>query len=648
MNDLWAYGPEGNSWTHEASGPLGRSGSAAAWDPRNGALLVFGGQAGRDSGTRFFGDLWAYHATSDRWSLLWQRGTSGGPPSRSHAIMAWDDRRGRLLLFGGETSENPWRVTNDLWAFTPNGGATGGTWTLLAGADPGCTVACPQPRGSALGTWDPPADRLLLFGGRNGAQSVLSDTWVWVPRGKEGAWRQEDRDIQPAGRTEGAVAFDAAHGVVIVGPGLSLTNGNVADAWADQATTGTWQPLPVAPVPLPPPRRLTSWAWDIASGRFLLFGGRVAGLGATNDLWELAPASSQPAPAPPPAHPLIAGLDEGWALDNEGRPIVSDAQVAATRRAGARYVRINFRLGHARDWSDRALLAGYDAVVERYRAAGIGVLGLVNQEATRSGQGDWTANNRENGLGSGDNRFIASGYVQGALLPLLRHFHDRVATWELWNEPNVFRSCSGTICTGGSFIYPSNFAALLRRSYAAIKDPAPAGMDLSGVHLIAGGLLSHSIGGVLSSDNAAAGYLRSTYEMGIDIGGWRRFAEDHGGRYPLDGIGQHLYIDQHLLTTRTDVSAYYRWLREAAARFGPPPPSYMTEGAWTTGVLPQHTQAQDLDVLYRASKGAGFVPWAIWFELHDAPPIGGYYGLIQAEGGRKRSFRRYQGHAGGA
>ena len=435
---------------------------------------------------------------------------------------------------------------------------------------------------------------------------------------------------------------------MIAGPGLSLANGNATDAWADRAATGTWQPLSVAPTPLPPPRRLTAWAWDSASGRFLLFGGRVSGRGAANDLWELAPASPQPTPAPPPAHPPIAGLDQGWALDNDGRPLVSDAQIRATRRAGARYVRINFRLGNAPDWADRALLAGYDAVVDRYRAAGIGILALVNQEATRSSQANWTANNRENGHGSGDNHFITTLYVQGALLPLLRHFHDRIGTWELWNEPNVYRSCSGTVCTGGSFIYPSNFAALLRRSYAAIKDPAPAGLGLSAVKLIAGGLLSHSIGGVLSPDNAAAGYLRSTYEMGIYASGWRQFARNHAGRYPLDGLGQHLYIDQNLLTTRTDVAAYYRWLRESAARFGPPPPSYMTEGAWTTGVVSQRTQAQDLDVLYRASSGAGFVPWTIWFELHDAPAIGGYYGLIEVEGTHKRAFRRYQGHAEGA
>ena len=645
MGDLWAYSPNSNSWTRRAAGPPGRSGSAAAWDRRDGALLVFGGQTGRDTGARFFGDLWAYHAAGDRWSPLWRGETNGGPQARSHAVVTWDEARGRLLLFGGEISENPWRVSNDLWAFTPNREATGGTWTLLAAAHPGCTVTCPQPRASALGTWDPYADHLLLFGGRNDAQSVLSDTWTWLPRGRGGAWQQQERDIQPGGRTEGAMAFDAAHGAVIAGPGLSLTDGNVADAWADRATAGAWQPLPVAPAPLPPPRRLTAWAWDDASGRFLLFGGRITRLGAANDLWELAPSTPQSAPPPPPAHPLTAGLDEGWALDNEGRPIVSDAQIAATRRAGARYVRINFRLGHAHDWSDHALLAGYDAVVDRYRAAGIGVLGLVNQEATRSNQADWTANNRENGLGSGDNRFIATLYVQRALLPLLRHFHDRIATWELWNEPNVYRSCSGTVCTGGSFIYPSNFAALLRRSYTAVKDPAPAGLGLSEINLIAGGLLSHSIGGVLSPENAAAGYLRSTYETGISSGGWRQFAEAHAGRYPLDGLGQHLYIDQSLLTTRTDVTAYYRWLRESAARFGTPPPSYMTEGAWTTGILSQHTQAQDLDVLYRASSGTGFVPWTIWFELHDAPPIGGYYGLIEAAGGRKRSFRRYQGHA---
>ena len=56
MDDLWAYSPSNNHWARKAVGPPGRSGSAAAWDTRDGVLLVFGGQAGRDTGARFFGD----------------------------------------------------------------------------------------------------------------------------------------------------------------------------------------------------------------------------------------------------------------------------------------------------------------------------------------------------------------------------------------------------------------------------------------------------------------------------------------------------------------------------------------------------------------------------------------------------------------
>ena len=46
----------------------------------------------------------------------------------------------------------------------------------------------------------------------------------------------------------------------------------------------------------PPLRQMTAMVWDDADGETLLFGGRVAGVGAANDLWALAPTSALPFP----------------------------------------------------------------------------------------------------------------------------------------------------------------------------------------------------------------------------------------------------------------------------------------------------------------------------------------------------------------
>jgi hypothetical protein len=405
--------------------------------------------------------------------------------------------------------------------------------------------------------------------------------------------------------------------------------------------------MPVAASPQPPLRRLTNWVWDGAQGAFYLFGGRlVDGLGPANDLWELAPSTALPPTATPsPAATIVPGLDEGWAVDDEGTVIQTPEQIALTGNAGARVVRLNFRLGNAAGWSSAALLAAYDTVVDNYRAAGIQVIGLINQEATRGySQTDWTANNWEHAGGNGDNTFIQTAYVQGAVVPILQHFGDRVHYWELWNEPNAATSCDRNgMCTGSSFIYPSNFAALLADSYTAVKDAA--GLGLGDVTLISGGLFGHSIGGAFSIANAGATYLASTFATGIAHGTWRAFAAAHGGRYPLDAIGQHLYVDQNLIATEPDLTTYYAAVRTAVSPYEAPPPTMLTEAAWSTSVVAPEVQAENLDILFAATRSMGFVPGLTWFELQDVPPAGLYFGLAQAASTPKISYFHFQAQA---
>jgi hypothetical protein len=510
------------------------------------------------------------------------------------------------------------------------------------------------PRYAALGTWHAGAGRLILFGGRNSAGSVLSDSWIWAPIGSTGgAWVNENSGPQPRGRAETQMAMDDTHGVAVVGPGAGMINpagppasDDVNDVWQGAGDQTAWQPLAIAASPQPLLRRLTTWAWDGTDGVFFMFGGRVIdGAGVCNDLWKLAPSDLVAPDTPTPSRRIAPGLDEGWAVDDRGNVIQTPQQIALTSSAGAHFVRLNFRLGNAGSWTNAARLAAYDTVVNRYIAAGIQVLGLINQEATRhSTQADWTANNWEHTGGNGDNRFIKSAYVRGAVVPLLRHFGDRVKYWELWNEPNSYASCDRDgVCTGGSFIYPSNFAALLADSYIAVKDPS--GLGLGDATLISGGLFGHSIGGVFSLANSGATYLGNTFQAGIAHGTWSAFAAAHGGRYPLDAIGQHLYVDQNLITTWSDLTTYYDAVRNVVARYGTPPPTELTEAAWTTASVSQEVQAGNLDTLFAATRSTGFVPGLTWFELQDVPAAGLYFGLAQDAPTPKIAFFRYQAQA---
>ncbi|HXT34869.1 MAG TPA: kelch repeat-containing protein [Chloroflexota bacterium] len=649
LRDLWAYSPATNGWIARAIGPSARFGASAAWDPADRILLVYGGQTGLGSGAIYSGDLWAYRPATDSWTVLSTSGAPNSPAPRSHAVTVWDESANRFLVFSGEVSESPFQGTNDLWSFTPTGGGSGGFWTKLNANNSACTVTCPLPRFGSEGAWDSGAGVLRVFGGQNAAQSVLSDSWNWVPSGNSGAWVVENSPTQPAGRAYSAVAYDGLHGAVVVGPGLSLANGNMNDAWANLPNQGGWQPLPIAASPAPPTRHLAQWVWDDADSEYLLFGGRVPGTSGANDLWALAPTGPVPTPTAQPTSPVSAGLDEGWAVDNNQNPLVTPGQIASTTNVGARIVRVNFRLGSATDWSNSALLAAYDTIVNNYLAAGLQVEGLITNEATHGSQSDWTANNREVSGGNGENPYITTAYIQDAVKPILTHFSNRVTVWELWNEPNAYQSCNGAACSGGSFIYPSNLAALLVDSYMAIKDPVPFGMGLSGMTIVSGGLLGHSIGGALTSTNAGATYLKNTFTMGVNtVGSWAAFASTHGGRYPLDGIGQHLYVDQNLLTTTTDLATYYGWVRGAAAAFETPQPTYLTEGAWSTALLPQGIQATNLDLLFGASRATGYISAMTWFELQDVPQNNLYFGLTDSNLTPKQAYAHYQAQAGTA
>ena len=70
------------------------------------------------------------------------------------------------------------------------------------------------------------------------------------------------------------------------------------------------------------------------------------------------------------------------------------------------------------------------------------------------------------------------------------------------------------------------------------------------------------------SDVLASGseYLRATYEQGKLNAGWDSI-RDETGSFPLDGIGQHIYVDQEGTTSARKIGSYLRDVRNAYAAF---------------------------------------------------------------------------------
>ena len=198
------------------------------------------------------------------------------------------------------------------------------------------------------------------------------------------------------------------------------------------------------------------------------------------------------------------GLQAGWAIDDYGHVNFEHSVVSELpfmQQAGAGVVRINFRLGACfKDWTSAGCstadgpnaLAVYDQVVNTAMTTyHLKVVGLISNESWNGSQADWTAKNAENNHGSGDNAY-GQAFARNAAGVLASHFAGRVAVWEVWNEPNAWTANpSPGVYEGSTFLYPSNFAWLLKRSYTAIKAAEPGSSSI----VVSGGLFGHDPGG---------------------------------------------------------------------------------------------------------------------------------------------------------
>ena len=362
------------------------------------------------------------------------------------------------------------------------------------------------------------------------------------------------------------------------------------------------------------------------------------------------------------AGPGRNGLQGGWAVDDIGHINFVHSlslQFGFIQQAGAGWVRINFRLGQCfADWTSPSAICPdadsptalgiYDQVIDKAHASNLQVLGLLSNESMRGDQSDWVAGNAERQGGSGDNAYIRR-FARDVASVLAEHYANRVDAWEIWNEPNAWTEhpSPGTFA-GGSFMYPSNFAWLLKRSYAAIKAQQPQTSST----VISGGLFGHDGDGspsagvkgaslvsgrditCASNVDSGADYLCLTYAAGISSADWI------AGAYPLDGVGQHLYIDQGTPTSAARITSYVDDVRQAYLQYegaGTNKPIEITEIGWFADPSdPQFAtaevrQADNLKIAYVTFSGIPYVSRAFWFNVQDVPEANLFAG--QVDGG---------------
>lgn len=160
FDDTWAFDFATNAWSDisPAARPLRRCLHHAAYDPAHDQMYLYGG-CSSGYGPCPDGDLWSLDFSKGQWT---ERTPISSPAPREHYGMAFDEARGKLVLFGGDGAS----LFADLWEFDPNTGL----W--LAVGHQGNT---PSARNRHEATWAADLGAVLFFGGatNNGLSNEL-------------------------------------------------------------------------------------------------------------------------------------------------------------------------------------------------------------------------------------------------------------------------------------------------------------------------------------------------------------------------------------------------------------------------------------------------------------------------------------------
>lgn len=226
--------------------PSSRINTALAYDSARGRVVMFGGAA-----TNAGCDLSASPACSATWEWngqRWIRVTpsdpegDGNPAGRSQTAMAYDSRRGRVVLFGG--GQGP--ELQETWEWD------GKSWERRCDGRPAsdvCSVLPHERRQHAM-AYDYERGVVVVFGGRRAssggedcdrAQYMCGDTWEWdgsdwTPRCFEGGRCAGE----PPPRTDHAMAYDPTTGMVLVYGGQDLLSSSCSGTGSNNNCLGTY------------------------------------------------------------------------------------------------------------------------------------------------------------------------------------------------------------------------------------------------------------------------------------------------------------------------------------------------------------------------------------------------------------------------
>lgn len=211
LGDTWEW--DGKTWTQVATtGPAARGAHRIAYDSRRKKVVLFSGtsQFGRAMKPAF-NDTWEWDGRA--WKLV----SSTGPAGRLLFGLAYDVKRSKVVLFGGNTSFAPpfeAGLRDDTWEWD------GQRWSEIKASGP-------AKRDHNNLIYDAARGQTILYGG--GANGVLlGDTWAFDGR----QWTKL-ATTAPTTLGADAIAFDTKRKTIVVYGGWAMTGqiGPLPDLW---------------------------------------------------------------------------------------------------------------------------------------------------------------------------------------------------------------------------------------------------------------------------------------------------------------------------------------------------------------------------------------------------------------------------------
>jgi galactose oxidase-like protein len=227
LNDVWvltnANGVSGTpTWTQLAptgAPPAPRWGQAAAYDPVNNRMIVYGG----DNQHIVFSDTWVLsNANGLSGTPTWtQLSPSGGPPEGQDSPSIVYDASNNLLIEFGGAAQNFGHDTNSVWTLSNANGVGGApVWKkILANGSAGS----PPKRDGFVSVYDSANNRMVVFGGNADTPTGfpgLNDAWVLADaNGVSGTpqWTKlAPAGTKPGGRTAHVGGYDSTNNRLII------------------------------------------------------------------------------------------------------------------------------------------------------------------------------------------------------------------------------------------------------------------------------------------------------------------------------------------------------------------------------------------------------------------------------------------------